>query len=197
MVQTVFLVDDDQDFRESLTWLLEGAGHVVRAFSNAEVFLLEYQGQPGCLLLDVRMTGMSGLALQQLMKERGFFLPTIIITGHADVAMAVQAMKNNAIDFLEKPFDDEVLLQLVVTALARDKKEQSQQNKERSVRERWALLSKREREVATLVAKGHANREIAELLEISIKTVEIHRSRVMKKMNVSNVVGLIHEMAVL
>lgn len=197
MAQTVFVVDDDKDFRESLSWLLEGAGHSICAYASAEAFLENYEGQAGCLLLDVRMTGMSGLSLQQHLKEQGFTIPTVVITGHADVAMAVQAMKIGALDFVEKPFDDEVLLGLVDTALARDRKNKCRSNKQRSARERWALLSKREGEVANLVAKGHANREIGELLDISIKTVEIHRSRVMKKMQVNNVVGLIHEMALL
>ena len=179
---TVFVVDDDRDFRESLSWMLEGAGHSVDAYASAESFLDHYKGGCGCLLLDVRMTGMSGLALQQTLNERGFTLPVIVITGHGDVAMAVQAMKNRALDFIEKPFDDEALLTLVDSALALAGQKHFAQTRKLEIQAAWQSLSKRERQVADLVVAGQANREIAQNLEISIKTVEIHRSRAMAKM---------------
>ena len=188
---TVFIVDDDEDFRESLSWLLEGEGHHTRCFESAEAFLEAYQGEPGCLLLDLRMTGMSGLALQAQLLERRWVIPVIMITGHGDVDVAVQAMKNNAVDFIEKPFDDGAILKLVEKTLLRSRDIFSKAQEVNGIRERWDSLSKREVGVAELVLKGMANREIAEHLGISIKTVEIHRSRVMKKMQVTRVTELV------
>ena len=192
----VYLVDDDLDFRESLVWLLEGAGHQVSAFGSGEEFLANYRVSEndisGCLLLDVRMTGVSGLALQQELNQRSIKLPVIIITGHADVGIAVQAMKNQAVDFIEKPFDDEVLLGLVASILKNVDGLSQTQTKQRQVAQRWQLLSKREKQVAQLVVDGRVNREIAEQLGISIKTVEIHRSRVMSKMQAKNIAGLMN-----
>jgi len=209
---TVYVVDDDQDFRESLAWLLEAAGHRAVCFASAEIFLAELdtlsldsmvldskaldpetteQNAAACLLLDVRMTGMSGLALQQRLNERALALPVIMMTGHGDIAMAVQAMKNQAVDFIEKPFDDEVLLALLDETLAKAKSQQRQQGKQLQLARRWQSLSKRERQVAELVVSGKVNREAAAELGISIKTVEIHRSRVMSKLQVKNVAELV------
>jgi two-component system, LuxR family, response regulator FixJ len=189
--QIVFVVDDDKDFRESLLWLLEGAGYSCLGYGSAEEFLRQYQGQEGCLLLDVRMQGMSGLALQQELNRRKLVLPVIMITGHGDVAMAVQAMKNNAADFIEKPFDDEVLLTLIAETLKKGEQEFSEKAQIQQVEACWQALSKRERQVAGLVVEGFSNREIAEKLDISIKTVEIHRSRVMSKMQAKKVTELV------
>jgi len=210
---TVYVVDDDQDFRESLAWLLEAAGHRAICFASAEIFLAELdslsldskaldpetaeQNAAACLLLDVRMTGMSGLALQQRLNERALqqlnerALPVIMMTGHGDIAMAVQAMKNQAVDFIEKPFDDEVLLALLDETLAKAKSQQRQQGQQLQLLQRWQSLSKRERQVADLVVSGKVNRETAAELGISIKTVEIHRSRVMSKLQVKNVAELV------
>lgn len=190
-LKTVFVVDDDLDFRESLAWLLESAGYQVRVYGSAEEFLEGYGGEAGCLLLDVRMTGMSGLALQQALNEKGFTLPVIMITGHGDVAMAVQAMKNRAVDFIEKPFDDEALLLAVAGTLKEAEGRFKEQHLQRQVNDCWQSLSKRETQVAELVIAGLANREIAEQLGISIKTVEIHRSRVMNKMQAKNIAELV------
>lgn len=190
-MQTVYVVDDDRDFRDSLSWLLEGAGYRVVAYPSAEAFLEHYPGDAGCLLLDVRMTGMSGLALQQEMNRRGYCLPVIVITGHGDIPMAVQAMKNQALDFIEKPFDDEALLNLVENALQSAEQRFTRQSRQQIVSAAWQSLSKRERQVAELVIAGQANREIAKTLGISIKTVEIHRSRVMNKMQAKNLAELV------
>ncbi len=195
--QIVFVVDDDKDFRESLLWLLEGAGYSCLGYGSAEEFLRQYQGQEGCLLLDVRMQGMSGLALQQELNRRKLVLPVIMITGHGDVAMAVQAMKNNAADFIEKPFDDEVLLSLIAETLKKGEQEFSEKAQIQQVETCWQALSKRERQVAGLVVEGFSNREIAEKLDISIKTVEIHRSRVMSKMQAKKVTELVALVALL
>lgn len=189
--QIVFVVDDDKDFRESLLWLLEGSGYSCLGYGSAEEFLREYQEQEGCLLLDVRMQGMSGLALQQELNRLKLVLPVIMITGHGDVAMAVQAMKNKAADFIEKPFDDEVLLNLIAETLKKGEQDFSEKAQLHQVETCWQALSKRERQVADLVVEGFSNREIAEKLAISIKTVEIHRSRVMSKMQAKKVTELV------
>lgn len=189
----IYIVDDDLDFRESLVWLLEGDGYQVSAFSSGEEFLTTFSDNhiiPACLLLDVRMTGMSGLALQQELNQRSSKLPVIIITGHADVSMAVQAMKNQAVDFIEKPFNDKVLLDLVALTLKKVNGLGQALIKKQQVLHRWELISKREQQVAKLVIAGRVNREIAEQLGISIKTVEIHRSRVMNKMHAKNIAEL-------
>ncbi len=194
---TVFVVDDNQDFRESLAWLLEGAGYHVKAYESAEDFLLGYQQQPGCLLLDVRMSGMSGLALQQELIRRGEVIPVIIITGHGDVPVAVQAMKNHAVDFIEKPFEDTAMLALIEDTLARSEERFVEQRLKADVLACWRELSRREADVARLVINGLANREIAEQLGISIKTVEIHRSRVMTKMQAKRLPELMEKAALI
>eukprot|EP01155_Anaeramoeba_flamelloides_P048708 Anaeramoba_flamelloidesc41161_g1_i6.p1 GENE.c41161_g1_i6~~c41161_g1_i6.p1 ORF type:complete len:204 (-),score=36.20 c41161_g1_i6:124-735(-) len=176
---TVFIIDDDADFRESVQWLLESTSYTIESYASAQEFLDDYDQRPGCMLLDVRMPEISGLALQQIMQERDIRLPVIVLTGHGDVPMAVTAMKNGALDFLEKPFDDDVLLKLVDRAMQEAEQRFSQQNEERELRELYDTLSRREREVMDLVVTGNSNREIAETLGISPKTVEVHRSRVM------------------
>jgi two-component system response regulator TtrR len=162
--------------------LLEGAGYHCLAYHSGEAFLAEYNEQPGCLLLDIRMPGISGLELQQQLNNRSSALPVILITGHGNVAWAVQGMKNHALDFIEKPFDDEALLALIDSALqlARERFEKLGLNT--ALQDSWSTLSRREKQVGKLVAQGLANKEIAEDLGISIKTVEVHRSRAMKKM---------------
>lgn len=195
----VYIVDDDQDFRESLAWLLDGAGYRAVGFASGEDFLaaldeldsIAREDETACLLLDVRMGGMSGLVLQQRLNERASKLPVIMITGHGDVAMAVQAMKNKAVDFIEKPFDDEALLSLVAATLKVAEQQHRQDVGRLLLTQRWCSLSKRERQVADLVLAGRANREVAEQLSISIKTVEVHRSRVMSKMQAKNVAELV------
>lgn len=187
---TVFIVDDDADFRESLSWLLDGEGFTTRCFASAEAFLEGYDNTQGCLLLDLRMTGMSGLALQKQIQQRGWVIPVIMITGHGDVDVAVQAMKNQAVDFIEKPFDDEAILTLVGDTLSRSQELFHHAQQQQLITNRWQSLSKRETQVATLVVGGMSNREISEHLSISIKTVEIHRSRVMHKMGVSRLADL-------
>ncbi len=194
---TIFIVDDDQDFRESLAWLIEGAGHRVMSFDSAEAFLFSYQQEPGCLVLDVRMSGMSGLQLQQEIIDRKFTIPVIMITGHGDVAMAVQAMKNHAVDFIEKPFEDVAMLALIDRTLALSQQQLQQKSVYDEVMQCWSELSRRENDVAQLVIKGLANREIADKLSISIKTVEIHRSRVMAKMKVKRLAELMDRVAII
>lgn len=192
---TVFIVDDDDDFRDSMQWLLESDDLPVQSFSSARDFLSQYRGEKGCMLLDVRMPEINGLALQQIMLEREIRLPIVVLSGHGDIPMAVTAMKNGAIDFLEKPFDDEVLIPLVLTALQKAEEQFAGQEQLNQIRELYDSLSRREKEVMALVVTGKANREIAEELGISPKTVEVHRSRVMSKMRADSLPELVNQAA--
>lgn len=193
--KTVFIVDDDADFRESVQWLLESTQYAIESYASAQEFLDAYDQRAGCLLLDVRMPEINGLALQQIMQDQDIRLPVIILTGHGDVPMAVSAMKNGAMDFLEKPFDDDVLLKLVDKAMQEAEQRFSQLGEEQVLREYFDTLSRREREVMELVVNGNSNREIAETLGISPKTVEVHRSRVMGKMQADSLPNLVHQAA--
>ena len=188
----VFVVDDDRAMRDSLRWLLESIGLTVRTYATAAEFLREHQpSQPGCLVLDVRMPGMSGLDLQAELVKRGAELPTIVVTGHAEVAMAVRAVKAGAIDFIEKPFSDQLLLDRVRQALEIDRQLREVRARREEARRRLASLSAREREVLELVAAGKANKEVAAALGLSTKTVEVHRAHVMSKMAVDSLAELI------
>ena len=189
---TVFVVDDDRAMRESLSWLLDSVGLRVRSYATAADFLAEHDpAQPGCLVLDVRMPGMSGLDLQSELASRGVELPTIVITGHAEVSMAVRAVKAGAIDFIEKPFSDQLLLDRVRQALEVDLEAREVRRRREDARRRLATLTAREREVLDLVVAGKANKEIASALGVSPKTVEVHRAHVMSKMCVDSLAELI------
>ena len=189
---TVFVVDDDRAMRESLSWLLDSVGLHVRSYATAADFLADHDpAQPGCLVLDVRMPGMSGLDLQAELARRGVDLPTIVITGHAEVSMAVRAVKSGAIDFIEKPFSDQLLLDRVRQALEMDRQAREVRSRREDARRRLATLTAREREVLNLVVAGRANKEIAFELRVSPKTVEVHRAHVMSKMCVDSLAELI------
>jgi len=190
---TVFIVDDDNDFRDSMKWLLESDNFHVVGFNSAQDFLNRYKGDMGCMLLDVRMPEINGLALQQIMIERDIKLPIIVVSGHGDIPMAVNAMKNGALDFIEKPFDDEVLLRLVEMGLQRATEMFKDNTALSQSRNHYDSLSKREKEVMTLVVSGQSNREIAESLGISPKTVEVHRARVMSKMRAASLPDLVQQ----
>lgn len=190
--QTIFLVDDDKDFRESMQWLLNSAGYSVQAFSSAVEFLDAYEGDEGCLLLDVRMPEMNGLDLQQRLQERGLPLPILLMSGHADIATAVEAMKAGAIDFIEKPFDDSTLMARIDQALALAVQRFAHFHAQQTLQQRYTSLSVREKEVMEQVVAGLANREIADQLGISPKTVEVHRARVMSKMRADSLPQLVN-----
>ena len=188
----VFVVDDEQAVRDSLRWLIESVGIPVRAYPTAADFLRDYDAaQPGCLVLDVRMPGMSGLDLQEELARRGAVLPTIVITAHAEVPMAVQAVKAGAVDFIQKPFSDQLLLDRVRQALEIDRQDREARQRREDARRRIATLTAREREVLELVVAGRSNKEAAAILGVATKTIEVHRAHVMEKMQVTSVAELV------
>jgi FixJ family two-component response regulator len=189
---TVYVVDDDASTRELLGWLMKRHGVAAEVFPDARAFLKAYRSDfPGCLILDLNMPGMSGLDLQQYLNEHGVFLPIIFLSGRADVPKAVRAVKEGAIDFIEKPFDYRRVVALVQECLKRDAKARAERERNRAMTERLMLLTQREREVLDQVVAGKLNREIAELLAISIKTVEAHRAKIMEKLEVNSVAELV------
>jgi len=191
MEQTIFVVDDDAAIRDSLRMMLETAGFAVRDFVSAQSFLVDSGLQGGCLIVDIRMPGMGGLELQEELVRRKASIPVIVMTGHADVPLAVRAMRAGAIDFVEKPFDQERMLQSVSDALAAGERAQSRAAEAKEARDLLSLLTPREREILDQLVKGHANKVVAQQLGISPRTVEIHRASIMEKLharNLSNVV---------
>jgi FixJ family two-component response regulator len=188
----VHVVEDDSGLRRSLRFLLESVGWKVMLYASAEEFLetAELPALPCCLLLDIRMQAMSGLELQQVLHERGVHVPILFMTGHADVSMAVQAMKSGASDFIEKPFKDQVVLEAVAAAMRRAAEALNQAERRDAAIAALANLSPREQEVARLVARGQPNKLIASALGISEKTVHIHRQHVMEKAGVSSAAEL-------
>ena len=189
----LFVVDDDAAMRRSLAYLFDSAGWRVVTFESAQDFLERYDGHvPGCLILDVRMPLMSGLGLQQALKERGNHLPIIFLTGHGDLAMVVQAMKTGACDFLEKPCKDEVLLDAVTRAVKRSIEEGRIALQTRTAQTALANLTAREREVAELMAAGKPSKIIARELVISDKTVQVHRHNTMEKLGVRSAAEIAH-----
>ncbi len=190
---TIFIVDDDPAMRDSLSWLLKNIGYTVELFSSAQEFLDNYeQTAPGCLVLDVRLPGMSGIQLQQKMKSENIQLPVIIISGHGDVPMAVKAMQQGALVFLEKPFRDQELLDNIQEALEIDAKYREKDATSQIIRAYIESLTQRETEVMALMVKGESSKEIAKSCTISVKTVEIHRARVMEKMQANSLPELVH-----
>jgi len=189
---TVFVVDDDSSTRELLSWLMKRNGRQAQVYPDARSFLEAYKpGTPGCLVVDLNMPGMSGLDLQQYLKESGVTLPVIFLSGRADVTKAVRAVREGAIDFLEKPFDYRRVVALIEDCLRRDAETRASHERRRAHNARLAQLTLREREVLELVVAGRMNREIAERLDISIKTVEAHRAKIMEKLEVSSVAELV------
>ncbi len=191
---TVFVVDDDAAVREALILVMRSVGLAVEGYVSAEDFLSAYDPRrPGCLVLDVRMPGMSGLSLQERLAARGIDLPIIFITGHADVRMSVRAMKGQAYEFLEKPFNDQELLDQIHKCLIRVVRTRQERDATAEVAARIASLTGRERAVLQGLVEGKANKVIAVELGISEKTVESHRARLMKKMAVRSFAALIRK----
>ncbi len=188
----VYVVDDDDNMRRAVTTLIKTVGYSPVAFSAAKEFLAAYdENQPGCLLLDVRMPGMSGLELQQELGRAGSILPIIFMTGHGDVPMAVQAMKEGAFDFLQKPFRDQDLIDCLNRALKVDAENRASLEKHADIKHRFQSLTPREAEVMEMLVDGRANKVIAIDLGLSERTVEIHRANVMEKMGVRSVAHLV------
>ena len=189
---TVFIVDDDPAIRKSLRFLLETVGLHVETHASAREFLDRYQPErPGCLVLDVRMPGMSGLELQTKMRELRWEIPVIILTGFGEVPVAVRAMKNGATDFSEKPVSQQILLEQIQQAIAKDAARREERAEQQSIAVRLDRLTRRESEVMKLVVEGLSSREIGERLDVSHKTIEAHRAKIMKKMRAESVPHLV------
>ena len=189
---TVHVVDDDDAVRSSLRLLLKSAGLPTIAHASAQEFLAAWDGdQPGCLVLDVRMPGMSGIELQAELNQRGAIIPVIFISGHGDIPMAVEAIQHGAFDFLQKPFRDQDLIDRVQRALASDAEHRQLLQQRETLRQRLESLTPREQEVLELVTKGKANKVMAGDLGVSQRTVEIHRARVMEKMGAQSLAQLV------
>lgn len=185
------IVDDDEAIRDALTWLLRTRNVAARTWASAEEFLAGWQADfHGCIVLDIRMKEMSGLECFDALLERNNTMPVIFLTGHGDVPMAVSTLKKGAFDFLEKPFDDNALVDVVIRAMETDARKQASQETQATVAGRLAQLTPREQEVMQLVLAGKFNKVIADALNISMRTVEVHRSRVFEKMGVRSAVEL-------
>jgi len=190
--QLVFVIDDDASMREAISRLLHAIGLTVRTFGSAREFLQHRLPDiPACLVLDVRLPGLSGLDLQREMVERGIHVPVIFITGHGDIPMSVQAMKAGAVEFLTKPFRDQDLLDAVRSGIQRDRKGRKERAEVAKLREDLGQLTSREREVMSLVVAGFLNKQIALRLGASEKTIKIHRGRVMQKMRADSLADLV------
>jgi two-component system, LuxR family, response regulator FixJ len=188
----IYVVDDDNSMREALALLLKTVGYSTASFAAPHDFLAKYDpNQPGCVVLDVRMPQMSGLEVQQHLNRAGSMVPVILITGHGDIPMAVQAMKDGAFDFLQKPFRDQDLLDRINAALKMDAENRSSVERHADLRRRAESLTPREREVMAAVVDGKANKVIAIDLGLSERTVEIHRANVMEKMGARSVAHLV------
>lgn len=193
--EVVYVVDDDEAVRDSLTWLLESNGYLVRCHASAERFLQSLQSTDkstiSCVILDVRMPGMSGLELQERLISENLPMPISFITGHGDVSMAVSTMKKGAVDFIEKPFKENELCTLVEKMLTKARTDYSQANQRKTTQGLLGKLTGRERQVLERIVAGRLNKQIADDLGISIKTVEAHRANIMEKLNVNTVADLL------
>jgi len=188
---TVFIVDDDEAVRDSLRWLLEANGYRVRAYESSERFLAEYDPEViGVLIADVRMPGMTGLELQEQLLARKSTLPIVFVTGHGDVPMAVSTMKKGAVDFLEKPFNEADLRQIIANMLEQAHSRAADEATRRGDEALLARLTVREQQVLERIVAGRLNKQIADDLGISIKTVEAHRANIMEKLQVTTVADL-------
>ena len=193
--EIVYVVDDDEAVRDSLTWLLESNGYTVKCQSSAERFLQSLQNDDketvSCLILDVRMPGMSGLELQERLLSEAIPMPIAFITGHGDVSMAVTTMKKGAVDFIEKPFKESELKILVEKMLARARVDYAKADTQKNTQNLLSKLTGREKQVLERIVAGRLNKQIADDLNISIKTVEAHRANIMEKLNVNTVADLL------
>jgi FixJ family two-component response regulator len=192
---TAYVVDDDEAIRTLWRWLLESNGIAVQTFATAAEFIAAYkEGGLACLVLDVRLPGMSGLELQEYLKREGIEIPIVFVSGHGDVPTAVSAIKGGAVDFIQKPFSYREVVAIIQRAFERDAQNREKRARRSQVAERLASLTEREREVMQRVIEGKLNKVIADELDISVKTVEFHRAKVMEKMGADSVAGLVQLM---
>lgn len=190
--QIVYVVEDDEAVRDSLELLLKSDEKAVNTYENAAVFLKDYsEDMAGCIVLDIRMPGMDGMELQKELNDKHSILPIIFVTGHGDVPMAVDAMKEGAVDFIQKPYREEALLEKIEAALAQDREQRKTLDEKQEIIRRVKSLTPREHEIMDRMIEGQANKVIAIELEISQRTVEIHRSRVMHKMGTHSLAHLV------
>jgi two-component system, LuxR family, response regulator FixJ len=187
----VYLVDDDYSVRDSLSMLIETTGQAVRCFESADAFLNNFDpDQAGCLILDVRMPSMTGLELQEELARRDFAIPIIFISGHADVPDSSKAFRAGAVDYLEKPFDSKILLSRMQEAIQRDIDTRFNYSEKRKFKKRLSQLTPREHEVMILVVKGLSNKEVAKHLDVSNRTIDVHRAKIMEKMEADDLAEL-------
>lgn len=191
---TAYVVDDDEAIRTLWRWLMESQGIAVQTFATAGEFIAAYRQGPGCLVLDLRLPGMSGLELQEYLRQRGIEIPVVFMSAHGDVRTAVSAIKSGAVDFIEKPFSYREVLSVIAKAFERDGELRRKRALRAVVAERFAALTEREREVMARVIEGKPNKLIAAELDISVKTVEAHRAKVMEKMGAASVAELVQLM---
>jgi len=192
---TAYIVDDDEAIRTLWRWLMESNGIAVQTFATAAEFIASYRaGGLACLVLDVRLPGMSGLELQEYLKREGVEIPIVFVSGHGDVPTAVSALKGGAVDFIQKPFSYRDVLAIIQRAFERDAQLRERRTRRLQLAERTATLTEREREVMQRVVEGKLNKVIADELAISVKTVEFHRAKVMEKMGADSVAGLVQLM---
>ncbi|HEX4326708.1 MAG TPA: response regulator transcription factor [Burkholderiales bacterium] len=188
----IHIVDDDEAMRDSLAWLLDGDRYAVHTYTSGEDFLERHApGRPACVILDIRMPGISGVEVHERLVRRGATTPVVFVTGHGDVPMAVEAIKRGAFDFIEKPFSETKLMAIISRALEDDERRAGETSALTDVAQRLAKLSPREREVLDLVIAGKMNKTIADAMNISIKTVEAHRAKVMDKMGAKSLAELV------
>lgn len=189
---TVYVIEDDEAVRDSLRLMLESLGQKVETYARADDFLKAYhEDMAGCIVLDIRMPGMNGMELQRKLNAMNSILPIIFVTGHGDVPMAVEAMQQGAVDFIQKPYREQELLDKIQQAIAVDSENRDELKEVQKIRERFEHLTPREQEVMTMMVEGKANKVIAIELDISQRTVEIHRARVMEKMGAKSLAQLV------
>ncbi|HEY2338312.1 MAG TPA: response regulator transcription factor [Burkholderiales bacterium] len=189
---TAYVVDDDEAIRTLWRWLMESNGIAVRAFGTATEFIESYERDaPGCLVLDLRLPGMSGLELQDYLKRNGIEIPIVFVTAHADVPTAVTAIKSGAVDLIEKPFNYRQVLSIIEKAFQRDAENRGRRGRHAEIAQCLATLTEREREVLRRIIDGKPNKIIAAELDLSVKTVEVHRAKVMEKMGAESVAELV------
>jgi len=191
--KTIAIVDDDEAVRESLKWLLSSQNHNIKCFSNGIDFLNEYDPEKyNCIILDVRMPGLNGLEIFNKLRSQAYFPPVIFLSGHADLCTAVEAVKNGASEFLQKPVVNNALLDQIAELIKQDIEKREKWHLTQSIKNQLSHLTSREQEVMHLMLTGKLNKQVADELGIAIKTVEVHRSRILEKMNVKSALALSH-----